>query len=75
MKTNPEQSTLIFLNVAGVEQTYTLRNATFGTAPGGISRPEEAGAFEFGFENNGQWVMVAVPFSDRMSSNLTLQTY
>ena len=45
IKTNPEQSTLTFLNIAGVEQTYTLRNATVATAPGGVSRPEEAGVF------------------------------
>jgi hypothetical protein len=31
--------------------------------------------FEFGFQNGGQWVMVAIPFSSTISSSLIPQSY
>lgn len=33
----------------GGEDTYTLQNATIYQTPGGVSRPEEMGMFQFGF--------------------------
>jgi hypothetical protein len=55
--------------------TYTLRNATIYQTPGGVSRAAEKGMFLFGFENNGQWVMMAVPFSDSIVNSSAAITY
>lgn len=74
-QTNPQDSTMRFLNVKGQQLTYTLQNATIVQTPGGVSRPEEKGMFQFGFESNGQWVMLGVPFSNTYIGNNQSSNY